>query len=222
MPVRCKLCGIRSRSDLEVAVQAGADAVGFISGVTHVSEDALDAEAARSLASSTPPYVSKVLVTHHQDAGDILRLADFVGADTIQIHGLVDTTALTQVFREAKGRRVTKAVHVTGPDAIDEARSFLDVCDALHLDSRTSDRLGGTGEPHDWAVSREIVRLAQELAGKPVVLSGGLRPSNLRRAIETVTPYAVDVNSGIESDNGDKEPALANDFVSLARSIESA
>jgi phosphoribosylanthranilate isomerase len=217
--VRSKLCGIRSARDLEIAVEAGADAVGFICGVTHVSEDALREDAARELARHTPPYVSTVLVTHLESAREILSLAEFVGVDTIQVHGLVDADTVAAVYAEARGRRVTKAVHVTGPEAIEEARSYAAICDALHLDSRTADRLGGTGELHDWSISREIVDMARGM-GRQVILSGGLKPENVADAVAAVQPFAVDVNSGIEDEKGDKVLERALRFVSAARNTE--
>jgi phosphoribosylanthranilate isomerase len=222
MPVRSKLCGIRSSRDLEIAVAAGADAVGFICGVTHVSEDALSEDEARSLARQTPPYVSTVLVTHLETAPAILRLADSIGVDTIQVHGLVDHETVAAIFDQAAGRRITKAIHVTGPEAIAEAERYLDVCDALHLDSRTADRLGGTGELHDWSVSRQIVELAHQRTRQPIILSGGLRPENVAEAIAAVEPYAVDVNSGIEDAQGNKDADRAVAFVSTSRSVSPA
>jgi phosphoribosylanthranilate isomerase len=216
MPIRSKLCGIRSERDLEIAVEAGADAVGFICGVTHMSEDALSEDRARYLARQTPPYVSTVLVTHLESAREILSLASFLGVDTVQVHGLVNFETVAAVFADADGRRITKAIHVTGAEALDEARHYLDVCHALHLDSRTTDRLGGTGELHDWSISRKIVELARE-NGRRVVLSGGLRPENVADAVAAVGPYAVDVNSGIETADGDKDPEKAAAFVSTAR-----
>lgn len=218
MPIRCKLCGIRSRADLEVGVEAGADALGFICGVTHLSEDALSEDAARDLVRLTPPFISTVLVTHLEDAAEILRLADFLGVDTIQVHGLVDIETLATVFAQANGRRVTKAVHVTGSNAVEDAEQYLDFCHALQLDSRTADRLGGTGELHDWSISRRIVKVAEEKAQRPVVLSGGLRPTNVADAIATVRPYAVDVNSGVDGGNGGKDQELAAAFVATAHS----
>jgi phosphoribosylanthranilate isomerase len=218
MPVRTKLCGIRSLHDLRIALEAGADAVGFICGVTHVSEDALSEDSARDLARRTPPYVSTVLVTHLETAREILDLAAFIGVDTIQIHGLVNYETVASTFVAAAGRKITKAIHVTGPQAIAEAKQYLEVCDALHLDSRTEDRLGGTGELHDWSVSRQIVELAHKQVGRPVILSGGLRPENVAEAIAAVGPYAVDVNSGVEDEQGNKEPERAAAFVLASRS----
>jgi phosphoribosylanthranilate isomerase len=213
---RAKICGIRSDRDLELAAALGADAVGFICGTTHLSEDALSPDEARRLSRRVPPYVARVLVTHLTGSADILALADHVEADTIQVHGLVTPETTGQVFRAAAGRRVTRALHVTGPEVLDEARALLPHCHALHLDSRTEDRLGGTGLVHDWSVSAEVAQLARA-AGRPVVLAGGLRPANVAAAIEAVRPSAVDVNSGVEDANGDKDPGLVAAFLEAVR-----
>lgn len=217
MPVRVKLCGIRSRSDLQVALGAGADAVGFICGVTHATEDALDRDAARALVDATPPYVSTVLVTHLDDSAAVLELARFTGVDTIQIHGLTEAKTVAEVFAQAEGRRVTKAIHVTGEEALAEAERHLDICHALHLDSRTATRLGGTGKVHDWSISGKVVELAGRKRRLPVILAGGLRPENVAEAIHATGAYGVDANSGVEDEQGNKDPQRATAFVAIAR-----
>jgi phosphoribosylanthranilate isomerase len=217
MTMRSKICGIRSEADLRAAVAAGADAIGFISGVTHVSEDALDRHRAATLSAATPPFVTRVLVTHLPDATAIIDLADRIGVDAIQIHGLVSVDVVARVHERAAERPILAAVHVTGPEAVDAARAVAPYCDAVLLDSRTSDRLGGTGRPHDWSISAAIVDV---LAGfdRPVVLAGGLTPATVAAAIRQVRPYAVDVNSGVETTGGDKDPAACAAFVAAARS----
>ncbi|MCA1674856.1 MAG: phosphoribosylanthranilate isomerase [Actinobacteria bacterium] len=209
------MCGIRGTEDLRTAIGAGVDAVGFISGVTHFSEDALDASVASTLVNQTPPFVSTVLVTHLENADAILDLADRTGVDTIQIHGLVSHATVADVFRHANGRRITKAIHVMGSEAIREARRFADICHALHLDSRTHDRLGGTGKTHDWSISAQVTEEMHSL-GVPVIVSGGLCPENVRDAVYAMHPFAVDVNSGVETERGDKDPKRVAAFVSLA------
>ena len=214
---RVKMCGIRSETDLRIAVASGVDAVGFISGVTHRSEDALAPEQAADLVAATPPYVSTVLVTHLEDAEQILELAEMVGVDTIQVHGLVSHETLREVFARSRGRRrITRAVHVTGPESLGEALRVADSCHAVHLDSRTADRLGGTGRTHDWSISRTIVDALAPL-GMPVILSGGLRPDNVADAVATVHPFAVDVNSGVENEYGDKDASRSFQFVDRTR-----
>jgi phosphoribosylanthranilate isomerase len=214
--VRAKVCGIRSDLDLEIAVRAGADAIGLICGTTHLSEDALTPDHARLLAKRTPPPVSTVLVTHLEDAGEILDLAAHVGVDTIQIHGLVTHETVLEVFERAGGRRIVKAVHVLGPAAVDETLQLADACDAILLDSRTTERLGGTGRTHDWSISRQVVDALRDRR-RPVILAGGLRPDNVGDAVRAVRPFAVDVNSGVEDAHGDKALERCAAFVSSAR-----
>ncbi|MFI9505501.1 phosphoribosylanthranilate isomerase [Nocardia sp. NPDC052566] len=215
MTVRTKMCGIRSVADLRVALAAGADAVGFISGTTHFSEDALDAAAAAELARRTPPFVSRVLVTHVVEPAAIIDLAERIGVDAIQVHGVVPVDTVRAVRRAARGRQVIAAVHVTGPEALDTARKLAPHCDAVLLDSRTANRLGGTGLTHDWSISAAIVR-ALHLLARPVVLAGGLTPANVAAAIHAVRPFAVDVNSGIETGTGDKHPEASKAFITAA------
>ncbi|MFE3759242.1 phosphoribosylanthranilate isomerase [Nocardia tengchongensis] len=215
MTVRAKLCGIRSETDLRIALGAGADAVGFICGVTHFSEDALTEEQAVHLAALVPPFVNRVLVTHLVEATAIVDLAELLGVDTIQIHGLVTQDTVREVRKAAPGRRIVQAVHVTGDDAIEAARAVAADCDAVLLDSRTRNRLGGTGMTHDWSVSAAIVEALAEV-GCPVILAGGLGPGNVAEAIAVVGPFAVDVNSGVETPTGDKDAAACAAFVAAA------
>lgn len=198
-----------------MVVSAGADAVGFISGTTHYSEDALSADAAAELCAATPSFVNRVLVTHLEDAHAILDLADRVGVDTIQVHGLVDRDTLRAVHSAAHGRTIVRAVHVTGADAAARAREIAADCDAILLDSRTADRLGGTGRTHDWSVSARIVH-ELALIGRPVILAGGLNADNVDHAIGAVHPFGVDVNSGVETDTGDKDFTACAGFVKTA------
>ena len=112
-------------------------------------------------------------------------------------------------------RRVAAGpVEVGGvPDAVERASQFAPYCDALLLDSRTHDRLGGTGRTHDWSVSRHVV----DTVNVPVTLAGGLRAENVAEAIRVVHPYALDVNSGVDAHDGRKDPRRLREFMSAAR-----
>lgn len=211
--MRAKICGLRSGADVAVAVAAGADAVGFLCGLTHHSEDALDPDVARDLAALVPPYVNRVLVTQLTEAEEILALAEHLAVDTIQLHGLVDQQAAEAVQAEWYGRLV-RVVHVSDDlrAALDQAREAAQFCDALLLDSRSSDRLGGTGQVHEWSISAQIVAEVEV----PCILAGGLAPENLAQAIDQVRPYAVDVNSGVEDQAGTKDENRVREFIRLA------
>jgi len=208
MITRVKICGIRSQKDLDYAASFGADAVGFIVGVTHMSEDALSIDAARRLAQATPPFINRVLVTHLTESAAIVDLAQQIAADTIQVHGLVDEETLRQV-RNAWPGVIIRAVHVDGPESIELAQRAASWSDGILLDSRAADRLGGTGLVHDWAISAEIVRA---LGSTPCLLAGGLSSDNVKQAIELVKPFAVDLNSGVEDCAGDKDPLALLQF----------
>ena len=217
-PLRVKLCGIRSRSDLAVALSAGADALGFIVGVRHRTEDELTPAAAAQLVALLPPFVGSVMVTHLQQATPILELIRQVGATTLQLQDGITPQELQAIRTAQPGVKLIQAIHVGDGDAANQAIAAAiaaePLVDALLLDSRTADRIGGTGQTHDWSVSRRIV----ERIGKPVILAGGLRPENLRAALEMVGPAAVDVNSGIEDATGAKDPQRAEAFVRICRS----
>lgn len=213
-PVRAKICGIRSEDDLRIAINSGADAVGFISGVTHFSEDELTAEEAQSLCRQVPPFVSRVLVTHLDDHAEIIHLARSIGVDSIQVHGLVTEETAARVFENWNGT-VTRVLHMVSGIGVEDALRVASTCDAVQFDSRTEDRLGGTGMTHDWNASASIA-LALREREIPTVLSGGLNDQNVAEAIDVVRPFAVDVNSGVEGPEGDKSSKRVNAFVEAA------
>lgn len=216
--MRVKICGLRSRADLQVVLAAGADAVGFILGARHRTEDEVSPASAAALVAALPPFVSSVVVTHQQQAGAILPLVHQVAPTTLQLQDAISPTEMALLRAALPGTKLIKAIHVMGPDAIDEALAIEPFVDGLLLDSRTADRIGGTGLPHDWTISRQIV----ERTAKPVILAGGLTPANLAQALRAVGPAAVDVNSGVEDGAGQKDPARVGAFVRLCRAHQAS
>ncbi|MBX5436113.1 MAG: phosphoribosylanthranilate isomerase [Alicyclobacillaceae bacterium] len=210
--MRVKICGIQSEEDMRTALAAGADALGFLVGITHLAEDQVTIDLARHLVAKLPPFVSSVAVTHLRTAAEISELVQAVRCTTVQVHDDVDVGVLSEVRRNLPSVKVIKAVHVTGPEALAYARHFEPYADALLLDSRTENRIGGTGRTHDWNISRQIVREIRI----PVILAGGLNPDNVADAVQKVRPYGVDVNSGVER-NGRKDPSLCRRFADRAR-----
>jgi len=213
--VRVKICGNRSSEDLRLAVEAGADAIGFIVGACYRTEDSLEPSVAQDYVKRTPPFVNTVLVTHLVQANEILTLHATVGASIIQLHDEVDSREIQIIRKKHPTIPLIKAIPVINEAAIELARAYAPYVDALLLDSRTADRIGGTGVIHDWSISRRIVAAVS----KPVILAGGLTPSNVQEAITTVQPYGVDVNSGVENAEGNKESTKLRKFVRLARNL---
>lgn len=212
--MKVKICGNASLNDLKIALSAGADAVGFITGTNYKSEDAVTKSCAKKLVLSLPPFVASVAVTHLQNPQDLIDIIDETGCSTLQIQNDVSLEDMDIVKNGLPHTKIIKAVHVTGIEAIEKAEMFSKTADAIILDTKTETRIGGTGITHDWNISAEIVKRLN----KPVILAGGLSPSNLAEAIEKVKPYAVDVHSGVKK-NGARDFYLTKSFVDIAHSF---
>jgi phosphoribosylanthranilate isomerase len=210
-----KVCGIRTWEEAGAALGCGATALGFLVGLTHRAEDGIGEAEARAIVRRLPADAETVLVTHLPDPEHVAALAASIGARTVQVHGEMALPDLRRLRALTPGgTRLLKAVHVTGEDAPRRALDHAGNADALVLDTRTADRLGGTGQTHDWSVSARIVAAVAPL---PVYLAGGLRPENVVEAILRVRPAGVDVNSGVEDAGGHKDMPKMRAFVERAR-----
>ena len=196
-----KICGITRRHDAEAAVEFGADALGFV--LWPGSPRYTDANSAGAIIRNLPPFVTPVGVFVSPTSDDVARAAD-AGLRIAQIHGEVPSWA--------GGRGpipVLRAVHLgAGPPetiapTIDDTTVLLDATDPV--------RHGGTGQTVNWTRARAVA------ARRRVVLAGGLTPANVREAIQTVRPYAVDVASGVEAAPGVKDHDLLRRFVQTAK-----
>lgn len=211
--MRVKICGIRNLQEARLALFAGADALGFLCGLNYHTFDELDVAAAGAIVREMPPFMATVLVTHKDDPHWVAEACRETGCDTVQLHGELPLEKIPELREKLRGVRIIKAVNVVDESAIEHALAAAQHADAVLLDSRAGERLGGTGRTHDWTISARIVKAAR----KPVILAGGLNPDNVRSAIETVRPFAVDVNSGVEAQDGVKSPLKVADFVRLAK-----
>lgn len=209
---RVKICGLMSRQDLDYALEAGADAVGFVVEIDS-SRHCLSAGEAADLIRRVPIYSKSVAVINPRDVDDALRLAHETGAEALQVHGSLSPGELAEL-KARVGQKIIAAV--AAKPRGEEARRYAAVADAILLDSMVDGTLGGTGMVHDWLVSAEIAASLKV----PVILAGGLYPGNVAEAIEKVKPYAVDVSSGTETD-GHKDPARVRSFLQAVRACPS-
>lgn len=198
---RIKICGMTNPQELQDAVAAGADALGFIVEIER-SRHCLSADAARDLIRLVPIFIPTVAVMEPSTPEEAARLAGIAGADLLQLYGLA-----AEEIAALKGLVPNKKIIAAAP-AGPEARKLGEVADAVLLDTMKGGQLGGSGEAHDWTRS---AALAKELP-VPAILAGGLDPSNVKAAISLVKPYAVDVSSGVETD-GRKDGRKMRSFV---------
>lgn len=204
--VRTKICGLTRETDVAAAVDVGADATGFVVDVPVETPREIAPETAAALVETVPPFTTTVLVTF---PNNVESLIETVGADAVQIHGDIDLDRLA-ALRSGGTVRVIKTVQAGDREA---ALQYAAVADAIHVDSTDDSGGGGTGRTHDWD---ETAALRRAVDG-PLVLSGGLSPTNVGAAVRTVRPYAVDVASGVERRGGVKDHEAVNRFVRNAR-----
>jgi phosphoribosylanthranilate isomerase len=212
--IRVKICGIRRLDDALAAAEYGADELGFLVGQKHTSPDFLEPADAAAIVRALPPSVSTVLVTHLAEPDDIVALAAEIGVTSIQLHGDTSPDQAATIKERVPQIKIYKAIHVIDAQSINTARQYT-LADALVLDTLdiSTDRVGGTGRTHDWAISRQIV----EQLSIPVILAGGLTPDNVATAVRHVRPYGVDVNSGTKGSDGYKDNAKLKRFIDKAK-----
>lgn len=198
---RVKICGLTQKQDVDAAVEAGADALGLV--FTARSKRFVDIEAARELVARIPAFVCRVGLFMDQDASEVEAVLREVPLSLLQFHGRESGSYCAQF-----GLPYVKALDVTGASSPELGDEYAEAA-ALLLDSHEPGAPGGTGKTFDWASIPSLP--------KPLVLAGGLNPENVRRAVEQVSPWAVDVSSGVEDSPGRKNAGKMIKFIKEAK-----
>jgi len=204
MRTRVKICGITSIEDALMAVDAGADALGFVFYPN--SPRAIGIERTAEIIAALPPFVTCVGLFVNAERATIEATAQRCALDLIQLHG--DEAPEDCIF---PGRKVIKALRVRDPASLRAADAYR--VNGLLLDAWSDRVYGGSGEVFDWSLLRDFA------ADHPVILAGGLTPENVEAAITEVRPYAVDVSSGVEAAPGKKDPQKVAEFIRRARNL---
>lgn len=199
---RVKICGITTVEDGLHAVRCGADALGLVFYAK--SPRCVTAEQARQIVAALPPLVTTVGLFVNHPTQEITEVARFCGLDVLQLHG-DETPEQCQL----PPWRVIKALRVRNQQSLDDFAAYR--VSGMLLDAWQADSYGGTGHRFNWQLA---VQAAQQ---RPIILAGGLTPSNVAEAVKTVRPYAVDVSSGVESAPGRKDPELVAAFIRNAK-----
>lgn len=203
MSTRVKICGITNPADAQVAVEAGADAIGFI--FYEKSPRYVALKTAAEISRQLPPFVMRVGVfVNHAEEFVNLAIAE-AGLTMLQFHG-----DETPEFCARFGLMSMKAFRVHGPETLAGIPKYQ--THAYLLDAYSSTTLGGTGEKFNWDLAVEAQKF-----GKPIFLAGGLTPLNVADAIRQVRPFGVDVSSGVESIPGKKDHAKVKAFIAAAK-----
>ena len=203
--VRTKICGITRPEDAETAAALGADAIGlvFFSG----SKRCVGTAQAQAVIRVLPPFVDTVALFVDEQADTVRQVLEQVPVSLLQFHGS-ESAAYCRLF----GRPYLKAVRVRDTQDIAEAARAYPDARALLFDAHIEGEYGGTGQTFDWNILPETV-------GRHWILSGGLNPENITRALAATGARSVDVSSGVESAPGIKCPQKTARFLRAVRSF---
>ena len=202
MRTRTKICGLTRVDDALHAAHCGADAIGLVFYPPSPRHVAL--ENAAAICATLPAFVTRVALFVDAEPTEVRAVLDHIRPDLLQFHG-DESPAYCSQF----GVPYIKAVRVrAGLDLVQYAASYAGA-QGLLLDAFVPGQAGGTGQAFDWALIPPRLSL-------PLILSGGLEPGNVRHAIQTVRPWAVDVSSGVEASKGIKDAAKVAQFIQEA------
>jgi len=208
MQTRIKICCISSVAEAILAVSYGVHAIGLVgkmpSGPGPVSDDLI-----LEISKSVAPSVSRFLLTSETSAEGIINHHQRTFTDTIQIVDEPESGSYELIKQRIPYIKIVQVIHVIDEKSIEKAVSVSSLVDGLLLDSGNPNliikELGGTGRVHNWKLSRKIV----DSVRVPVFLAGGLTSENVRKAIEIVKPFGVDVCSGVRTNSFLDERKLA-------------
>ena len=200
-----------------MAIHAGADALGLVgkmpSGPGPIEDDLIAA-----IAKTIHPPVSSFLLTSEQSATGIINHLNRTHVNTVQIVDELMEGTYRQIRDALPYLRIVQVIHVSGEESLEQAMNIHHQVDAILLDSgdpkAAIKTLGGTGNTHNWTISRIIV----ESVAIPVFLAGGLQPNNVAEAIAIVQPFGVDVCSAVRTE-GRLDPGKLRSFMQAVNNV---
>ena len=196
---KVKICCISSIEEAMLASQLGAYALGLV-GEMPSGPGVIANELICEIASAVSPDVSTFLLTSETDSDAIVKHHHRTNTNTIQLVDRVELYVYEYLRSQLPEVSIVQVIHVMNEKNIEEAIAVSTYVDALLLDSGNPNNqikiLGGTGKKHNWDISR-IIRQSVDI---PVFLAGGLNPHNVRKAIEKVEPFGVDLCTGVRTE----------------------
>lgn len=195
---KIKICCISSLEEAFLAINHGADALGLVGNMPSGPGVIAD-ELISQITKHVPPPIATFLLTSKRKASDIIAHHQKVQTNTIQIVDSLLEMDYTLIREAIPAVKIVQVIHVLNEKQIEEALEIEAWVDAILLDSGNPNLkvkiLGGTGNPHDWKLSRKI----REAVKKPVFLAGGINAQNVKQALEEVNPYGIDLCSSVRT-----------------------
>ena len=216
MKTRIKICCIASAEEAGMAISHGADAVGLVAKMPSGPGPIAD-ELIADITKTIPAGIASFLLTSEQSSLKIIDHIRRTGTNTVQIVDELSEGKYQHIREALPDLKIVQVIHVTGNESIEQALQIQEYVDYILLDSGNPKAviktLGGTGNTHNWLISRELVKAVNV----PVFLAGGLNAGNVREAIQTVQPFGVDICSGVRTEGKLHKQKLA-DFINVVHS----
>ena len=203
-----KICATTNERDADVAIRAGANALGFI--MTESPRQVTDT-AAYSIGTIVPKGIETIGVFVNERIETLVHTARFCKFSGVQLHGDEDTSYVAEVRQQLPGVKIVRATNVQGLAAAGDAKP-----DAWLIDSGQGSQRGGTGKTFAWREALPMIKKLRE----PVIIAGGLNAENVQDALEIFRPWGVDVATGVESYPGRKHPGLLTKFIDAVRQFD--
>lgn len=217
MHCKIKICCISSHEEARSAIRYGADALGLV-GRMPSGPGPIDDDLIASIAKTVHPPIASFLLTSEQTAKDIIAHLNRVHTNTVQIVDELAGGSYDEIRKALPHLKIVQVIHVTGEESIGQALHVHEHVDAILLDSGNPQAavktLGGTGNTHNWDISRDLVKEVKV----PVFLAGGLHAGNVQEAIKKVAPYGVDICSGVRT-NGKLDIQKLNAFINAVKTL---
>jgi phosphoribosylanthranilate isomerase len=215
MPVKVKICCIASVEEANLAIKYGADALGLVAAMPSGPGPIAD-ELIASIVKKIHPPIASFLLTSRQSVKSIIEHLKITHATTVQIVDELTEGSYQQIKEALPWLKIVQVIHVIDEQSVQQAVAMAKNVDAILLDSgnptATIKTLGGTGNTHNWQISKALVNAVDV----PVFLAGGLNSSNVQQAIQTVQPYGVDICSGVRT-NGKLDVQKLQAFINYAK-----
>jgi phosphoribosylanthranilate isomerase len=218
--VKVKICGITNKEDMAYISQK-VHAVGMVIDVPVETPRKISLRKAVELKRYTYPFTSIVAVIMPKSIEEVLNVENALKPNAIQLHGHESVEFLKELSNLRKNgeinSKIIKVLHIPKEKSdldnlIKTAKEYEKYCDALLVDTKI-ERIKIEGKTHDWKISKTI----RESIKKPLILAGGLNKDNVKKAIEVVKPYAIDVSSSLESEKGKKDFKKVDEFLDTIR-----
>lgn len=212
-----QIAGVIDKEEALTLMSEGTDYLGFPLRLPVNKVDTTEEEAAEIIKTIHPPHRA-VLITYLDKADEIIKFCDFLNVNIVQLHGKISKEELVKTKTLRPGLEVIKSL-VVAPnnynvlaEMVNTLSPWIDAYITDTFDPQTGAE-GATGKTHDWSISRKIV----EISPRPVIIAGGLNPSNVKKAILEICPAGVDVHTGIEGKEGRKDLDMVRKFIAESK-----